>query len=73
MAIDKEMKKAIPAFDKQGDITCEDARNGKALIGYQEIESYVVFDMKMDGPFTRKARFQFVSGVLVDILDTGTD
>ena len=57
MAIDKEMKKAIPAFEKPDDITCEDTRNGTALIEYQEINCHMVFDVKMDGSFTRKARF----------------
>ena len=38
------------------DITFEDARAGKALIGYREIRGHMVFDVKMDGSFTREAR-----------------
>ena len=35
----------------------EDARRGQKLVGYQEIRCHMIFDNKMDGRFTRKARF----------------
>ena len=35
----------------------EDARRGKKLVGYQEIRCHMIFYIKMDGRFTRKARY----------------
>ena len=54
-AIEKEMKNVRPAFERWDDGTVEDARQGKKLIGFQEIKCHMVFDIKMD--FTRKARY----------------
>ena len=34
----------------------EDARQGKKLVGYQEINCHMIFDIKMDREFTRKER-----------------
>jgi Reverse transcriptase (RNA-dependent DNA polymerase) len=57
-AIRKEMLKAHIAYDvnKYG-YTPDDIRNGRAplMIGYQEIQCHLVFDVKMD--FCRKVRF----------------
>ena len=55
-AIEKEMGKVRVAFERWDDGTVEDARSGKRLVGYQEIGCHMVFDIKMDGDFTRKAR-----------------
>jgi hypothetical protein len=55
-AIMKEMKNVRPAFQRKDGLTVEEARSGKALVGYQEIKCHMVFDVKMDGNFTRKAR-----------------
>ena len=33
----------------------EDARRGQKLVGYQEICCHMIFDINMDGQFTRKA------------------
>jgi len=55
-AIQKEMKNVSIAF-KKWDGSIKDARDGKHLIGYQEIKCHMIFDIKMDGKFTRKARF----------------
>ena len=55
-AIDKEMKKVLVAFEEWNG-TVEEARRGKKLVGYTEISCHMVFDVKMDGKFTRKARF----------------
>ena len=51
------MSKARVAFQKLEGYTPEDVRANKALVGYQEIKGHWVFDIKMDGKFTRKARF----------------
>ena len=55
-AIEKEMSKVRVAFERWDDGTVEDARQGKKLVGYQEIACRMIFDIKMDGEFTRKAR-----------------
>jgi len=55
-AIEKEMKNVRIAFRKW-DGSIVDARGGKKLVGYQEIKCHMIFDIKMDGKFTRKARF----------------
>ena len=41
-------------FDK-GAHTVEEMRDGKVLPGYQEIGCHMIFDIRMDGNFTRKA------------------
>ena len=56
-AIEKEMKKARPAFTKRDDLNIQKCREGKELIEYEEIGCHMIFDVKMDGSFTRKARF----------------
>jgi hypothetical protein len=55
-AIVKEMTKVKVAFSRWDGGTLEEARGGKLLVGYQEIGCHMVFDIKMDGNFTRKAR-----------------
>ena len=55
-AIEKEMSKVRVAFERWDEGTLEEARSGKKLIGYQEIGCHMIFDIKMDGDFTRKAR-----------------
>ena len=56
LAIQKEMANVRIAFEK-GAHTVEEMRDGKVLPGYQEIGCHMIFDIKMDGNFTRKARF----------------
>ena len=56
-AIQKEMKNVRVAFQAWDGGTVEDARRGDKLVGYQEIKCHMIFDIKMDGLFTRKARF----------------
>ena len=56
-AIQKEMGNVIVAFTPKDDLTVEEARSGKSLVGYQEVRCHMIFDIKMDGKFTRKARF----------------
>eukprot|EP00978_Attheya_sp_CCMP212_P027374 scaffold91652_cov54-Attheya_sp.AAC.1 len=48
----------LGAFEKWNKGTSEDLRSGKAKMpGYEEIGCHMVFDIKMDGKFTRKARY----------------
>jgi len=54
-AIEKELRKVRVAFEKI-DISVDDMRSGQVRPGYQEISYHWVFDIKMDGSFTRKAR-----------------
>jgi Reverse transcriptase (RNA-dependent DNA polymerase). len=54
-AIMKEMSKVKVAFEKL-DISVDEMRKGQAKPGYQEIKCHMIFDIKMDGSFTRKAR-----------------
>ncbi len=56
-AIKKEMSNVKVAFKKWGKGTVDDARSGQRLPAYQEIQCHMIFDIKMDGKFTRKARF----------------
>lgn len=51
----KEMGNVRVAFKKREDLTAETAK--KVLVGYQRIRCHLIFDIKMDGKFTRKARF----------------
>ena len=56
-AIEKEMKNLRNAGTfETWDGTVEQALSGKKLVGYQQIECHMIFDIKMDGNFTRKAR-----------------
>ena len=56
-AIQKEMKNVRVAFKvwEEGDV--DEAKRGQKLVGYQQIRCHMIFDIKMDGLFTRKARF----------------
>ena len=55
-AIQKEMKNVRVAFDVDHDTSVEQARSNKHYVGFQEIKCHMVFVIKMDGKFTRKAR-----------------
>jgi len=59
-AIEKEMKNVPVAFQKCDaggpKMAREESING-SLIGYQEIKCHMVFDVKMHGDLTQKARF----------------
>ena len=49
------------AFEVDEVVTPEEARGNKKYVGFQEIKCHMIFSIKMDGKFTRKARF--VAGV----------
>lgn len=51
------MKNARIAFEAQETMTLEQARSNKHYVGFQEIKCHMIFDIKMNGKFTQKARF----------------
>ena len=55
-SIKKEMKNVRIAFEKIEDVTVEQMKGGKVKPGYSFCDTHMVFDIKMDGLFTRKAR-----------------
>jgi len=55
-AIDKEMQNVRIAFERLENITEDQMRGGKIKPGYTYCCTHMVFDIKMDGLFTRKAR-----------------
>lgn len=55
-AIQKEMTNVRVAFKVDNSTTIEQARSNKHYVGYQEIKCHMIFSIKMDGKFTRKAR-----------------
>ena len=60
MAIKKEMDKirAMGTFERWDKGSADDLKKGKVkLPGFQRITCHMIFDVKMDGNFTRKARF----------------
>ena len=50
------MAKVKVAFSRWDGGTLEEARNGKILVGFQEIWCHMIFDIEMDSNFKRKAR-----------------
>jgi hypothetical protein len=63
-SIEKEMKTVSVAYhkyvhDDDGELSAHDVRSNqkKYLVGYKEITCHMIFDIKLDGNFTRKARF----------------
>ena len=55
-AIEKEMMNVRIAFDKLEGVSIEDMKSGKVKPGYKYCGLHMIFDIKMDGKFTRKAR-----------------
>jgi hypothetical protein len=59
-AIEKEMSKikGMGAFERYENASPQQLKDGsRKLPGYQQIGCHMIFDIKMDGHFTRKARF----------------
>ena len=52
------------AFQKSN-VTAEEAKSGKHLVGYQKISCHMIFDIKMDG-LVRKARY-VANGATTDV------
>ena len=44
------------AFEKFEGVTPDDTMKGKIKPGYEHVNVHMIFDIKMDGKFTRKAR-----------------
>ena len=55
-AIEKEIRNVRIAFEKIDGVTEEQMRTGKVRPGYSHCSTHMIFDVKMDGSFTRKAR-----------------
>ena len=55
-AIEKEMKNVRIAFEKIDGVTEAEMRTGKIRPGYTYCSTHMIFDVKMDGSFTRKSR-----------------
>ena len=55
-AIEKEISNVRIAFEKLKDISVKQMKSGKIKPGFKEAELYIIFDIKIDGKFTRKAR-----------------
>ena len=56
-AIRKEMKNVRIAFEDLKGVTPKQIQTGKVKPGYSFCSTHMIFDIKMDGKFTRKARF----------------
>jgi len=55
-AIEKEMKNFRIAFEKLEGVSEEKMRTGKVRPGYAFCSIHIIFDIKMNGAFTRQAR-----------------
>ncbi|GFH56846.1 hypothetical protein CTEN210_13322 [Chaetoceros tenuissimus] len=55
-AIEKEMSNVRIAFERLEGVTREEMETGKVKPGYKFCGTHMIFDIKMDGKFTRKAR-----------------
>ena len=51
------MKNVRVSFETWEEGSLDDAMRGQKLVGYQEICCHMIFDIKMDGRFTRKAHY----------------
>ena len=56
MYIEKEMANAYIAIEKIYCLTPNDTRKVKIRPGYEHVNVHMIFDIKMDGKSTRKAR-----------------
>ena len=55
-AIAKEMMNVRIAFENLDGVTPDKMRKGKIKPGYEHVNLHMIFDINMDGKFTRKAR-----------------
>ena len=55
-AIEKEMVNVRVAFEKLEGVTIDEMKTGKVKPGFKFCSTHMIFDIKMDGKFTRKAR-----------------
>lgn len=62
----KEMSNVRIAFEKLDGVAKEDMKLGKIKPGYKYCGTHMIFDIKMDGKFTRKARL-VADGHMTDV------
>ena len=55
-SIEKEVKNVRIVFEKLDNISVEQTKTGKVKPGFSYCGTHIIFDIKMDGKFTRKAR-----------------
>ena len=55
-AIEKEMANVRVAFEKLEGVTVDEMKTGKVKPGFKFCSTHMIFDIKMDGKFTRKVR-----------------
>ena len=55
-AIEKEMANVRVAFEKLEGVTIDEMKTGKVKPGFKFCSTHMIFDIKMDGKFTRKVR-----------------
>jgi len=55
-AIEKEIRNVRITFEKLENVSQDQMRTGKIKPGYSYGSTHMIFDIKMDGAFTRKAR-----------------
>ena len=55
------MKNVCISFEACYEVLLEDSRRGQKVVGYQVIRCHMIFDINMDGRFTRK--YHYVDGV----------
>ena len=55
-AIAKYMTKFCIVYEKFYSVTPDEMRKGNIKPGYEQVNVHMIFDIKMDGKFTRKAR-----------------
>ncbi|GFH50498.1 hypothetical protein CTEN210_06974 [Chaetoceros tenuissimus] len=56
-AIEKKMSNVCIAFEKLEGVIEEEMRSGKVKPGFKFCDTHIIFNIKMNGKFTRKARF----------------
>ena len=54
-AIAKQTKNVRIEFEKLDSVTHDETRKGKIKPGYEQVNMYMIFYIKMDGKFTRKS------------------
>ena len=58
-SIENKMLNLKYTFQGEEGLTTEETRKGKVIIRFQDIKCHLIFDIKLDGKLTRKARFVF--------------
>ena len=56
-AITEEMENVCIEFEDPGGVSPDDTRKGKIRPGYEHVNVHMIFEINMDGNFTRKEIF----------------